>query len=138
MGGTHWGHWVQEGGRVLGVGDTVGGAQAEAQNAPVCMYVFLKILFIYFLERGGGREKERERNIHQLPLLRNPTGMKPTTLTGALTENQTRDLSLCRRTPNPPRRPGQGLTALPTSLAAQIKSEWFVSFYYMMGHMSPK
>lgn len=30
------------------------------------------------------------------------------------------------------------LTALLTSLAAQIKSEWFVSFYYTMGHMSPK
>ena len=26
-------------------------------------YFFLKILFIYFLERGEEREKERERNI---------------------------------------------------------------------------
>ena len=30
---------------------------------------FLKILFIYFSERGEGREKERERNINWLPLV---------------------------------------------------------------------
>ena len=39
-------------------------------------FFFLKVLFIYlFLERGGGREKERERNISVwLPLMHPPTG----------------------------------------------------------------
>ena len=43
-------------------------------------YVFFTILFIYFLERGEGREKERERNINVwLPLTYPLLGTWPTT-----------------------------------------------------------
>ena len=49
--------------------------------------------FIYlFLERGEGREKERERNINVwLPLTWPPLGTWPTTQACALTGNQTSD-----------------------------------------------
>ena len=52
-----------------------------------------KALFIYlFLERGEGREKERERNISVwLPLTRPPMGTWPATQACALTGNRTRD-----------------------------------------------
>ena len=41
---------------------------------------FLKILFIYFLERGEGRKKERERNINvRLPLMCPQQGTQPAT-----------------------------------------------------------
>ena len=36
------------------------------------LYLLKKILFIYFLERGEGREKERERNINVWLLLTQP------------------------------------------------------------------
>ena len=38
------------------------------------LFLFFKILFIYFLERGEGKEEERERNISvRLPLMSPPT-----------------------------------------------------------------
>ena len=49
---------------------------------------FLKILFILYLDRGEGREKERERNINVwLPLARPLWGTWPTTQACALTGN---------------------------------------------------
>ena len=45
-----------------------------------------------FSERGGGREKERERNINLLPLARLQWGTWPTTQACALTRSQTGDL----------------------------------------------
>ena len=53
------------------------------------LFSLFKKIFIYFLERRGGREKERERNtdvrenLNQLPLVRSPTG------------DQTRNLGMC-------------------------------------------
>ena len=45
-----------------------------------------------FLERGGGREEERERNMNVwLPLTRPKLGMWPTTQVCALTGNCTSD-----------------------------------------------
>ena len=50
--------------------------------------IFEKILFIYFLERGVGKEKERERNINVwLPLMFPQMGNWPTTQVCALTGN---------------------------------------------------
>ena len=55
--------------------------------------LFLKnILFIYFLERGEEREKERERNINVwLPLMCPLLGTWPATQAYALTGNQSSD-----------------------------------------------
>ena len=57
------------------------------------------IVFTLFLERGEGREKEREKNIDQLPA---------TTQACALTGNRTGDLSLCRTKLNQLSHAGQG------------------------------
>ena len=70
--------------------------------------------FIYlFLERGKGREKDSERNmdmwnINQLTLACPHPGTWPPTQACALTGNQTRDLSVCGRTPSPVSHTSQG------------------------------
>ena len=66
--------------------------------------------FIYFvLERGEGKEKERERNITAwLPLMRPLLGDWPATQACALTGNRTIDLSVCGKMPNPLRHTSQG------------------------------
>ena len=59
-------------------------------NCMVNLYTdFLKnVIFIYFLERGEGREKERERNINVgLPLTCSQLGTRPATQTFAQTGN---------------------------------------------------
>ena len=49
-------------------------------------YYFFKDLIYLFLERGGGREKERETNINVwLPLTWPPLETRPTTQACALT-----------------------------------------------------
>ena len=55
------------------------------------MEYFKKRFYLFILlERGEGREKERERNIHVwLPLVRPLLGTWPTTHTCALTWNPT-------------------------------------------------
>ena len=65
---------------------------------------FLKnILFIYlFLERGEGKEKDRERNISVLlTLVRPPLGPWPATQACALTRNWTSNPLVYRRVLNP-------------------------------------
>lgn len=39
VGGVHWGHWIQEGVRALGMGDTVERVQAKAPIMPACREV---------------------------------------------------------------------------------------------------
>ena len=57
-----------------------------------------KYIYIYlFLERRGGREKERERNMYQLPFI---LGTEPVTQACALTGNRTCDFLLCGMMPN--------------------------------------
>ena len=59
--------------------------------------VFCKILFYLFLDRGKGREKERERNFKVwLPLVHLQLGICSATQACALTGNQTRDPLVCR------------------------------------------
>ena len=73
------------------------------------MYYFFKILFIYFLERGEGREKERERNINVcLPLESPLLGTWPPTQACFLTGNRTSDPLLLSLVLNPLRHTSQG------------------------------
>ena len=70
-------------------------------------YSFLKKDFIYFLERGEGKEKERARNISVwLPLTCPQLGTWPATQACALTGNQTGDPLVCWPTCNPLHQPG--------------------------------
>ena len=63
-------------------------------------FSFLKILFIYFRERKGGRKRERNINV-QLPLMCPLLGTWPATQACALTGNQTSDRLVCRPVLNP-------------------------------------
>ena len=62
--------------------------------------MFFKDFIYLFLERGKGREKEREGNIDQLLLEHTQLGTEPTTQACALTGDQTSDLLLCGMMPN--------------------------------------
>ena len=67
-------------------------------------YFFIKDLMCLFLERGKGREKEKERNINVwLPLERSLLGglTRPATQACALTGNQTCNPLVCRPAFNP-------------------------------------
>ena len=71
--------------------------------------------FIYFLERGEGRDKEREtlmceRNIDRLPLTCPQLGTWPAAQACALTGNWTVDLFVCRGVLNPLSHNSQGNT----------------------------
>ena len=62
-------------------------------------YLFI-YLFIYLQERGGGKERERERNITVwLPFAHLPLGTWPETQACALTGNQTGDPLVHRLAP---------------------------------------
>ena len=65
---------------------------------------FLKRFYLFILERGEGREKERERNIDWLPLTHPLLGTWSATQARALTENQTSDLSVERPVVSPLRQ----------------------------------
>ena len=78
-------------------------------------FMSFKKVFFFFLERGGGREKERERNIcvcerniNRLPPARPQLGICPATQARALTENQTDNPLVCRRMPSPVSHTNQG------------------------------
>ena len=73
--------------------------------------VFIHVFkdFIYFLERGEGKEKKRERNIDQLPLERPQLDTWPATQARALTGNGAGDFSVLRPALNPLSHTSQGL-----------------------------
>ena len=66
--------------------------------------------FILILERGEGREKERERNIKWLPLMRPPppSGTQPATQACAPTHSGTGNLLARKVTLSPPSYTSQG------------------------------
>ena len=71
--------------------------------------VFCKILFYLFLDRGKGREKERERNFKVwLPLIHLQLGICSATQACALTGNQTRDPLVRRPALSPRSHTSQG------------------------------
>ena len=74
------------------------------------MYPYFKKDFIYFfLERGEGKEKKRERNINVCLLLMHPIlGTWPATQACAMTRNQTSDPLVCRLALNPLSHTSQG------------------------------
>ena len=75
----------------------------------VLKILFLKILFIYFLERMEGREKQRERKINVwLPLVHPLLGTWPATQACALNGNQTGDPLVHRLVLNPLSHTSQG------------------------------
>ena len=71
-------------------------------------WVFLTLFKIFYLERWVGREKERKRNICQLPLAWRQMGIWATTQACALTGNRTCDLSVQRLALNPLSHTSQG------------------------------
>ena len=78
---------------------------------PQSYFFFFKDFISLILDRGEGREKERERNSSVwLPLTLPLLGTWPTTQAYALTGNQTRDPLVYRLVLNPleSHRPGQG------------------------------
>ena len=76
-------------------------------HSSVIFFYFLKILFFFILERGKEGERERKKNINQLPFEPKP-GTEPKTQACALTRNRTGNLLLCRTTPNQLSHTGMG------------------------------
>ena len=77
----------------------------------ICLFIFKR--FYVFVERGEGREKERDRNINVcLPLARPLLGTWPETQAWALTGNQTGDPSVYRPVLSPLSHTTQGLFVL--------------------------
>ena len=89
-------------------------------------FISLQILFIYLLlERGEGRQKERERNINAwLPLVCPPLRTWPTIQACVLTGNRTGD-SLARRPMLNPR-----------SYTSQDRSLYLNSYLYLRSTMN--
>ena len=72
------------------------------------IFYFLRF-YLCILERGQGREKERERNIIVwLPLARLQPETQPTTSAHALPRNRTGNLSVCKKMPSPLSTPVRG------------------------------
>ena len=78
--------------------------------------VFFKKIFYLYLERGEGREKERERNIDMcerhidwMPLTHPQLGNWPAVQACALTRNQTGNLPVCRPVLNPLSHTSKGM-----------------------------
>ena len=71
-------------------------------------FYFLKDFIYLFLERGEGREKERERNVDVwLLLMHSPLETWPTTQARARIGNRTGNLLVCRPALNPLSYTGQ-------------------------------
>ena len=70
--------------------------------------IFFKRFYLLCLERGGGREKEREINIDQLPLAHPQKGTWPATQGCALTGKGASDLLVCCPVLGPLSRTSQG------------------------------
>ena len=82
---------------------------SKQSNLLLYIFSFFKDFIYLFLERGEGREKERERNINVwLPLTRPQLGTWPATQACALTGNQTSGPLVRRPALNPLSHTSQG------------------------------
>ena len=80
-----------------------------SEDMPPTAHFFLKDFIYLFLERGEGREKERERNISVwLPLVHPLLGTCPATQACPLTGNRTSDPLVIRLALNPLSHTSQG------------------------------
>ena len=87
--------------------NALGGPGSLSQSFAV---FFFKIFICSFLERGEGREKEREININVwLPLVRPQPRTWPATQACALTGNRTSNLVVCKPALNPLSHTNQGM-----------------------------
>ena len=81
----------------------------------LCITLFFKDFIYLFLDRGEGREKERERNVSVWsPLERTPPRIWPATQACALPRNRTSDPLVCRPALNPLSYTSQGCILLLT------------------------
>ena len=91
----------------------------SAHSSPAAFSLSLSLKIYWFLERGGGREKERDRNISVwLPLMRPLLGTWHATQAGALTRNWTRDPLVHRLALNPLSHTSQGCNFLCASISS--------------------
>ena len=93
---------------------------------------FLKDFIYYlFLERGEGREKERERNINVwLPLACPLLGTWPTTQAYALTGNQTVDPLIHKLVLNPLSHTSQGMIFFLIIGVLSSNIIWSTKYYF--------
>ena len=84
-------------------------SKAGNQKSSCILTYFFKDLIYLFLERGEGREKEREKNVNVwLPLTSPQLGTWPTTEACALTGNWTGNPLVCKPALNPLSHTSQG------------------------------
>ena len=104
------------------------------------LLLFLKKYFTYLiLERGDGREKERERNIDVwLPLMHPLTGTWPTAQACALTGNRTTDPLVRRLALNPLSHTSQGWFWIITEILCYRYRVWQRSFLDIATPFSPQ
>ena len=94
--------------------------------------ILFKKDFYLFLERGEGREKDRERNISVwLPLTCPQLGTWPTTQACALSGNRTGDLLVCRLTLNPLSHTSQGWNTFYKWFSPSTNNP-FATFFYII------
>ena len=99
-------------------------------------FLFFKRSFYLFLEKGEGREKERERNIHVwLPLMRPLLGTWPATQACALTGNRTGDRLVRRPVLHPLSHTSQGWKAHSKGRSSYVED---LLLRYIPPHLLPK
>ena len=97
------------------------------------MFIFLKDFIYLSLERGGRRDKERQRNINVwLPLARPLQGTQPATQACVLTGNGTKDPLICRLELNPLSHTIQGLIMFVLKGKYHLKGKYLSNFSFFI------
>ena len=102
----------------------------------ITFFYFKKDFSYLFLEKGEGREKERERNIHVwLPLMRPLLGTWPATQACALTGNRTGERLVRRPMRHPLSPTSQGWKAHSKGRSSYVED---LLLRYIPPHLLPK